>query len=74
MIKKIISVGNDFLAEINENHISAYASSCAFFIFLSLIPILLLVCAILPYTNLTADNLVFYMEELLPTAFAPLAI
>ena len=44
-----------------------YASSSAFFIFLSLIPILLLVCAILPYTNLTREILVNSLNDIVPS-------
>ena len=73
MIKTLFILGIDFSKEINKNHISAYASSCAFFIFLSLFPILLLICAVLPYTNLTADNLVFYLKEILPGVIEPMA-
>lgn len=73
MFRTLFILGRDFSKEINKNHISAYASSCAFFIFLSLFPILLLICAILPYTNLTADNLVFYLKEILPGVIEPMA-
>lgn len=73
MIWKFITVGKNFAREVNRNHISAYASSCAFFLFLSLIPILLLVCAIMPYTNLTAATLVVYLKEILPPIVEPVA-
>lgn len=72
MIKKIIILGRNFAKEMNRNHVSAYASSCAFFLFLSLIPILLLIFAVLPYTPLTSENLVFYLDEILPKYLAPI--
>lgn len=74
MIWKFITIGRNFAREVNRNHISAYASSCAFFLFLSLIPILLLICAIMPYTNLTAGTLVIYLREILPPMVEPLAV
>lgn len=64
--RKLSILYNEFLNRMNDNHISAYASSCAFFIFMSLIPVLMLVCAIIPYTSLTEDMLVFYLAELIP--------
>lgn len=73
MIWKFITIGRKFAREVNRKHISAYASSCAFFLFLSLIPILLLVCAIMPYTNLTAATLVVYLREILPPIVEPVA-
>lgn len=72
-MRKLVILVRHFLDKMNETHIGAYASSCAFFVFLSLIPILLLICAILPYTNLTADTLVYYMNEIMPGIVEPMA-
>lgn len=38
-------------------HLTAFASSAAFFLFLSLVPIVLLVCSIIPYTGIPQDAL-----------------
>ena len=42
MRRKIYRIWQEFSLQMNEHHISAYASSAAFFTFLSLIPMLLL--------------------------------
>lgn len=68
---KFIKIANNFRKEIGENHIGAYASSCAFFIFLSMIPSLMLLCSLLPYTNLTMDMIVKILREILPQMLEP---
>ena len=73
-MKKAIVLWKIFTTEIKECHISAYASSAAFFMFLSLIPMLLLVCAILPYTPITEANLMEGVAAVVPTAILPLAM
>lgn len=73
-MKKAIVLWKKFTTEIKECHISAYASSAAFFMFLSLIPMLLLVCAILPYTPITEANLMEAVAAVVPTAIIPLAV
>ena len=47
-------------------NISSHAASCAFFLFISLIPILYLVCSILPYVNITQDRLSASVDSALP--------
>lgn len=69
--RKLMILWNEFMNRMNDNHIGAYASSCAFFIFMSLIPILMLMCAILPYTSLTQTILVEYLSELIPEMVMP---
>ena len=73
-MKKIVLIVRKFTAEINKCHVSAYAASAAFFMFLSLIPMLLLICSILPYTPVTEADLMEVMAEILPTSLVPLAI
>ena len=53
MILKIYHIMRDFAKHISRENVSAHAASTAFFLFLSLIPLLMLVCAILPYTPVT---------------------
>lgn len=74
MFYKMFAVGKDFSKELNRNNISAHASSAAFFLFLSLIPMLLLLCAIIPLTSMTENNLVMAAEETLPNIFVPFVV
>lgn len=73
-MKKIVLIMRKFAEESNKCHISAYSASAAFFMFLSMIPMLLLICSILPYTPVTEADLMEVMAEILPTSLVPLAI
>ena len=73
-MKKIRIFWKKYTGEIKECHISAYASSAAFFMFLSLIPILLLVCSVIPYTPITQADLLEELANLLPATLVPLAV
>ena len=58
----------------NRKNISAFAASTAFFLFVSLIPILVLLCAIIPYTTLTKANLMTFMTDITPDMVDSLVI
>lgn len=73
-MRKLVLIVRKFAVESNKCHISAYSASAAFFMFLSLIPMLLLICSILPYTPVTEADLMEIMAEILPTSLVPLAI
>lgn len=74
MIKKMFYIGKDFQLHMNRKNISAFASSTAFFLFVSLIPILVLLCAIIPYTALTKANLMTFMTDITPDVVDSLVI
>ena len=67
-IKKLM----DLSEKMKHQNINAYAASIAFFFFLSVVPMLMLVCAILPYTPLTEENLVTGLTDLTPELVDPL--
>lgn len=56
----------EFAANMKKENLSAFASSAAFFIFVSLVPILVVICTIIPYTPLTQENLIGIFTELTP--------
>lgn len=68
MLKRLLFIGYDFGKQMSKKNISAFASSTAFFLFLSLIPALMLLCAILPYTPLTEANLMNAANNITPDA------
>lgn len=74
MWKKLCILGKEFIKQINDNHIGAYASSAAFFMFLSLIPILLLLCSIIPYTPITKATLMNALVDFMPDSIDPIAV
>lgn len=62
----------DFGKKMGQQNISAFASSTAFFFFLSLVPMLILICTVLPYTPLTEENILMVTGGLLPEKIYPL--
>lgn len=57
-----------------KKNIAAFAASTAFFLFLSMIPLLMALCAILPHTALTEDNLINAIMRFTPDAMNGLVI
>ena len=66
MMRKLIKIGIHFNNKMSEKNISAYAASTAFFIFLSLVPMLMVICTMIPYTPLTEENLTRAITEVTP--------
>lgn len=73
-MKKWYKIGRQFSRRLRTNNASAYASSIAFFLFLSMIPILMIICSVLPYTPLTEANLMTILMEILPEAMDPMVV
>lgn len=73
-IYKCYKIVLDFTDEMNDNHVSAYASSAAFFIFISLIPCAMLLLAIIPYTPIQKSDLFRVMIGILPESVDGLAL
>ena len=62
----------DFVKQMSRQNISAFSANAAFFIFLSLIPMLIMICTIIPFTPLTEENLLKVIIDITPNAFEPL--
>lgn len=63
----------DFSDKMKKKNIASYAASTAFFFFLSLVPMLMVICSVLPYTPLTKGNLVNVVTDVTPEAVDTLA-
>lgn len=63
----------DFTDKMKKKNIAAYAASTAFFFFLSLVPMLMVICTVLPYTPLTKANLVTVVTDVTPEEMDALA-
>ena len=74
MLRRLLFIGYDFGKHMSKKNISAFAASTAFFLFLSLIPALMLLCAILPYTPVTKANLMYLAREITPDAIDALLV
>lgn len=73
MVRKIYLMINDFSGQMKKQNISTYAASIAFFFFLSIVPMLIMICTIIPYTPLTEEDLVELVTDVLPDQIDPLA-
>ena len=74
MFKRLLFIGYDFSKHMKKMNISAFAASTAFFLFLSLIPALMLLCACIPYTPLTEANLMSAVTEISPDTMDALLV
>lgn len=66
VIRKLYLNIKEFSTQMRRQNINAYAASIAFFFFLSVVPMLMLVCTIIPYTPLTQEDLVTAVTDLTP--------
>lgn len=65
-MKKIYLIFRDFTRQLTRDNISAFASSTAFFFFLSLVPTLVILCSLIPYTPLTEGDLIAAVTGVVP--------
>ena len=72
-MKKKITFLQDLSQQMKRQNISVYAASTAFFLFLSMVPMLIMICTIIPFTPLTEENLVTAVLELTPDIMDPVA-
>ncbi|MCM1102292.1 MAG: YihY/virulence factor BrkB family protein [Clostridium sp.] len=68
MLCKAWRICRDFADKMKKKNIASYAAGTAFFFFLSLVPMLILICMVLPYTPLTEENLVDVVTGVTPAA------
>lgn len=66
MLQKLYKIFRNFIRQMTAKNISSFAASTAFFLFISLIPIIYLICSILPYTSLTEEAFRQSIESILP--------
>lgn len=71
---KLYKIINGFSNEVNENHVSAYASSAAFFIFISMIPCIMLLLSMIPYTPVSKADILKLTVGILPDSMDGVAI
>lgn len=73
MFMKFRKIMKSFMTEMKDRNISAHAACTAFFFFLSIVPMLMLICTILPYTPITEANLVNVVTDVTPDTMDALA-
>lgn len=65
-MRKVYLIFRDFARQLSRDNISAFASGTAFFFFLSLVPTLVIVCSLIPYTPLTEGDLIEAVTGVVP--------
>lgn len=73
-IYRLYYIARDFGWQMSKKNISAFSACSAFFLFLSLMPLLMALCAFLPYTTLTEENLINAIMQFLPEAMNGLVV
>ncbi len=71
-MKRFFGYIQKFLYQMKSKHFNAFAASIAFFYFLSFVPILMVLCTVLPYTPISKDFLIQSLQNIVPTAFGEL--
>ena len=66
VVRNLYRLIRDFSEEMKKQNISAFAASTAFFLFLSLVPMLIVICTVIPLTPLTQENLMTAVIEITP--------
>lgn len=66
MCRKLYLMIRNFARQASAENVSAYAAGTAFFTFLSLIPLLMVACCILPYTPVTESMLMKLIAYVTP--------
>lgn len=65
-LKKIYIILYDFSMQIKKANLASFAGSTAFFLFLSLVPMLMVICSVIPYTPLTENDIVIAFTDVTP--------
>lgn len=55
-----------FIRDLKQINLNTYASSGAFYIFLSLVPMLVVICTVIPYTPITQESLLSFVMGIFP--------
>lgn len=74
MLGRLLFIGYDFGKHMNRKNINSFAASTAFFLFLSLIPMLMLLCALIPYTPITEADLMDVATRITPDTMDSLVV
>ncbi len=71
-MKKKIRLITGLGRHMSKSNVNAFASSSAYFMFLSIIPIIILLCSLLPLTTLQKSDLLKAVSEVMPSPIVPM--
>ncbi len=66
VIRNIYNVICGFVQETKENNMSSFAAAAAFFVFLSIIPMMIIVCSMLAWLDLSPEVFFFLGQSIMP--------
>ena len=66
VIKDIYKVICGFVQETKENNMSSFAAAAAFFVFLSIVPMMIIVCSMLAWLDLSPEVFFFLGQSIMP--------
>lgn len=66
-MKKLFQESKALMELMKKENISTYASSAGFYIFLSFVPIIILICTLIPFTPITPEGLIFFILDIFPS-------
>ena len=61
-LQSLIQLGKDFAGGMGERRLTIYATSGCYYLFMSLVPIVMIVCCILPYTPFNQTLILNYID------------
>lgn len=73
-LRRLIIKIMDFSRQLKKNHVDVYSAGAAFFIFISIIPFLMVLLTLVPYTPLTKADLLTALVEFLPNEMDAMGI
>ncbi len=65
-MKKLIRIFLNYSAQLKKDNLNSYASSSAFFMFLSFIPMVMLLFSIIPYTPIKSEMIINWVRHEFP--------
>lgn len=69
---KVYNFADEVSRDLSRSRVATYAASCAFFMFLSLVPIIIVICSLLPYTPISQEEMFSHIALLLPPSMETL--
>ncbi len=69
VLKKIYKIYEHFVRSVKRLNIDAYAACTSFFLLLSFMPMMILLCSILPFTRITEQDVTLFFEGFTPEMF-----
>lgn len=73
-MKKIFKICKNFSFQMKEDNLNSFASSCAFFTFLSIVPMIMLLFSIIPYTPIQPDVVTEFLLREFPAGTGTLLV